>query len=542
MKTLSQVLRAARAENYAIPTFKDFGEKCDRAGFQEQKWLEEDLQKPTAPTSSPWKSFFPSKPELEFTDDDVVLLVQIMKGQGAENVRLAREHQAWTSGQQDRMLLEPWRKKNLANAPGRVILCFTEYEEWKKEDNKWKTRRLFYGFAKIVTPPDITKTVKWADSCYHCSPCFGIEWISEPPINNLLALPPQIWKMNTGAIIDRLSVRTILETCCNTGNNNCNPGGKKTKKVNADEEELENDENDSSTYQGAIVIDPILGYYSVPVATLDFSSLYPSIIISFNMCWSTYITREHVPKYQFNERPKDASGRYISVSDKDGKYRPDLDGDYVITPANHMFVTKKIREGLLPRILVGLLTRRSVAKSLLSVAKDVKKQISTARERESIRPEQYEKQRPKLLAALESYETNAFVIAESERLKVKSDTIDKKEATEAVRRIIREKYSIDLATATHAQVHGAAVTLARAQVASALGKIEATVKKLEVTMTAVFDPLKIQFDSIAAPCTLDAIQTYNSLYEAYDSIESVLDSRQNALKISANSAYGYTSS
>jgi DNA polymerase delta subunit 1 len=35
-------------------------------------------------------------------------------------------------------------------------------------------------------------------------------------------------------------------------------------------------------YEGATVIDPMKGYYTVPIATLDFASLYPSIMQAHN--------------------------------------------------------------------------------------------------------------------------------------------------------------------------------------------------------------------------------------------------------------------
>lgn len=45
----------------------------------------------------------------------------------------------------------------------------------------------------------------------------------------------------------------------------------------------------SDQYEGATVIEPIRGYYTEPIATLDFSSLYPSIMIAHNLCYTTLL-------------------------------------------------------------------------------------------------------------------------------------------------------------------------------------------------------------------------------------------------------------
>lgn len=43
-------------------------------------------------------------------------------------------------------------------------------------------------------------------------------------------------------------------------------------------------------FEGAFVLDPVRNFYEVPVATLDFASLYPSIMRAHNLCYSTLIT------------------------------------------------------------------------------------------------------------------------------------------------------------------------------------------------------------------------------------------------------------
>jgi DNA polymerase delta subunit 1 len=47
-------------------------------------------------------------------------------------------------------------------------------------------------------------------------------------------------------------------------------------------------------YEGATVIEPNKGYYDVPVATLDFASLYPSIMMAHNLCYTTLVSKEQV--------------------------------------------------------------------------------------------------------------------------------------------------------------------------------------------------------------------------------------------------------
>ena len=44
-------------------------------------------------------------------------------------------------------------------------------------------------------------------------------------------------------------------------------------------------------FTGATVIEPERGYYNKPIATLDFSSLYPSIMQAHNLCYTTLIQK-----------------------------------------------------------------------------------------------------------------------------------------------------------------------------------------------------------------------------------------------------------
>jgi DNA polymerase delta subunit 1 len=49
-------------------------------------------------------------------------------------------------------------------------------------------------------------------------------------------------------------------------------------------------------YTGATVIEPLRGYYDTPIATLDFSSLYPSIMMAHNLCYTTLLTQRTIDR------------------------------------------------------------------------------------------------------------------------------------------------------------------------------------------------------------------------------------------------------
>ena len=100
-------------------------------------------------------------------------------------------------------------------------------------------------------------------------------------------------------------------------------------------------------YEGATVIEPIRGYYDVPIATLDFASLYPSIIQAHNLCYTTLLNKSAVEN---NNLAKDE--------------------DYIVTPNGDMFCTAKVRKGLLTQILEELLGARKRAKKELAIESD----------------------------------------------------------------------------------------------------------------------------------------------------------------------------
>ncbi|KAF9462946.1 delta DNA polymerase [Collybia nuda] len=100
-------------------------------------------------------------------------------------------------------------------------------------------------------------------------------------------------------------------------------------------------------YEGATVIEPKKGYYDVPIATLDFSSLYPSIMMAHNLCYTTLLDKGTIDRLSLVK-----------------------DIDYIQTPNNDLFATTNRRKGLLPIVLEDLISARKRAKMDLKNEKD----------------------------------------------------------------------------------------------------------------------------------------------------------------------------
>lgn len=85
------------------------------------------------------------------------------------------------------------------------------------------------------------------------------------------------------------------------------------------------------------------GLYTDPIAVLDFASLYPSIFMAYNLCYSTLV------------HPDDLAS---------------VPADEVIrSPTGAVFVKPTLRQGLVPNVLRGLVNARASVKASMRVAK-----------------------------------------------------------------------------------------------------------------------------------------------------------------------------
>jgi len=102
--------------------------------------------------------------------------------------------------------------------------------------------------------------------------------------------------------------------------------------------------DDGIQYEGATVIKPLTGFYEKPVTTLDFASLYPSVMIAHNICYTTLVPSNKISQLSPAQYQKSPSGDY--------------------------FVRKEVKEGLLPSILEKILEARKRAKDLAAKEED----------------------------------------------------------------------------------------------------------------------------------------------------------------------------
>ena len=97
-------------------------------------------------------------------------------------------------------------------------------------------------------------------------------------------------------------------------------------------------------YEGATVMDPIIGFHKNPIPVLDFNSLYPSSIIAMNISFETFLSSneyDNIQGYTYND---------IYYNDNNDK------------KIHCRFAKKENEFGVIPSILMELLTKRKETK------------------------------------------------------------------------------------------------------------------------------------------------------------------------------------
>lgn len=122
----------------------------------------------------------------------------------------------------------------------------------------------------------------------------------------------------------------------------------------------------------ALIMEPDSQMYTDPLVVLDFQSLYPSIMIAFNLCYSTVIGDTNLLQKENN------NNNVMLGADKNYQLKTGLLHDIgleniTLTTNGALFVKKSQRKSILAKMLTNLLETRVMIKNTMS---DLKKKIS----------------------------------------------------------------------------------------------------------------------------------------------------------------------
>lgn len=117
-----------------------------------------------------------------------------------------------------------------------------------------------------------------------------------------------------------------------------------------------------------LILEPESRFYTDPVIVLDFQSLYPSIIIAYNYCFSTCLGRVENLSKGLNH-PFEFGAYQLKISPTRLQYF--LKNDLITySTCGVAFIKKSVKEGVLPRMLKEILDTRLMVKQSMKLYKN----------------------------------------------------------------------------------------------------------------------------------------------------------------------------
>lgn len=164
-----------------------------------------------------------------------------------------------------------------------------------------------------------------------------------------------------------------------------------------------------ASFQGATVVEPNRGYYSDPVVTLDFASLYPSIMSAFNICFTTVVfepkknlstqtslltakvprKEAEPPKEWFlrvfrvactGERAKACLEHILASLDEKGVPQSVRLPPVTSSDVLQFIIRKEYKKGLLPGIVENLMRLRKITKKEMYKSEGIQKNLLNAKQ------------------------------------------------------------------------------------------------------------------------------------------------------------------
>jgi DNA polymerase delta subunit 1 len=126
-------------------------------------------------------------------------------------------------------------------------------------------------------------------------------------------------------------------------------------------------------YEGGLVQEPLKGLNRL-VFTLDFKSLYPSVMITYNLCHTTLIHEKDWHKY----KPEQYTSAVTYVGDQDPDEDTDVEskkkkaGDILWEEKEFRFLKTTEKQGVVPKILSRLLSERARVRKIKTDNEELK--------------------------------------------------------------------------------------------------------------------------------------------------------------------------
>lgn len=113
----------------------------------------------------------------------------------------------------------------------------------------------------------------------------------------------------------------------------------------------------------ALTMEPQSRFYTEPVVVLDFQSLYPSVMIAYNYCYSTCLGRIHL-LHNPPELPYIFGASHLRLP-SDPQSLLELVDEMNVSPCGVAFLPSRVRRGVLPAMLEEILNTRLMVKASL---------------------------------------------------------------------------------------------------------------------------------------------------------------------------------
>lgn len=135
----------------------------------------------------------------------------------------------------------------------------------------------------------------------------------------------------------------------------------------------------------AMTLEPKSGFHFDPVVVCDFTALYPSLVIAYNLCYSTIVgkleyhsTRKELKRkgrtthklgpFDYNEAKTSlVLKQYIKSLDANNSNDNDCRDLAYCMPTGSMFLSEEILKGILPNLLDEILSTRAMLKKAAKI-------------------------------------------------------------------------------------------------------------------------------------------------------------------------------